>query len=287
MGSQDGIDYLVMEYLEGETMAARLSKGPMDVQQALHCAIRIADALAAAHRAGILHRDLKPGNVMLTKSGAKLMDFGLAKWRIPDAGHSVAGNSLVATVSQSLTEEGTIVGTFPYMAPEQLEGKETDARADIFAFGAMLYEMLTGRKAFEGQTRASLIGSILHATPTPLPDLQPLTPPALHRLVNACLVKDPEERWQTAHDLKLELQWIEAAAERAGATGPNKLARALWPAATVLLLAVAAAAWLTARRPAVAEPLRLTVRRPRASPSSSLPIRAVSQSRPMDGPSPL
>jgi eukaryotic-like serine/threonine-protein kinase len=262
VGCQDGIDYLVMEYLEGETLAAKLSKGPMDVQQALLLAIRIADALAAAHRAGILHRDLKPGNVMVTRTGAKLMDFGLAKWRVPDAAHSVAGNSLVATVSQSLTQEGTVVGTCPYMAPEQLEGKETDARADIFAFGAMLYEMLTGRKAFEGPTQASVIGNILHATPTPLPDLQPLTPPALHRLVNACLVKDPEERWQTAHDLKLELQWIEAGAERAGATGPNKRERALWLATTVLLLVVAATAWVTARRSTVSEPLRLTVAPP-------------------------
>jgi Tol biopolymer transport system component len=262
VGCQDGIDYLVMEYLEGETLATRLSKGPMDIQQALHVAIRIADALSAAHRAGILHRDLKPGNVMVTRSGAKLMDFGLAKLRISDAVHSVAGNSLLATVSQSLTKEGTVVGTFPYMAPEQLQGKETDARADIFAFGAMLYEMLTGRKAFEGETQASVIGNILHATPTPLPDLQPLTPPALHRLVNACLVKDPEERWQTAHDLKLELQWIEAGAERAGATGPKKRERALWLATTVLLLVVAAAAWVTARRSAVAEPLRLTVAPP-------------------------
>jgi len=267
VGRQDGIDFLVMEYLEGETLAARLSKGPLPIQQALQYAIRIADALAAAHRGGIFHRDLKPGNVMLTKSGAKLMDFGLAKLRISDAVQPVPNASLVPTVSQPLTQKGTIVGTFQYMAPEQLEGKGTDARADIFAFGAVLYEMLTGRKAFEGQTQASVIGAILHATPAPLSDLQPLTPPTLDRVVNACLAKDPDERWQTAHDLKLELQWIQTgqSAGRVGATGPNKRERALWAVATVLLLVLAAAAWITSRRSAIAEPLWLTAAPPQGA----------------------
>ena len=265
VGCQDGIDFLIMEYLEGETLAARLSKGPLTLQQALQYAIRIADALAAAHRGGILHRDLKPGNVMLTKSGAKLMDFGLAKLRVPDAGRPVPGASLLSTVAEPLTEKGTIVGTFQYMAPEQLEGKETDARADIFAFGALLYEMLTGRKAFEGETQASVIGAILHTTPAALSDLQPLTPPALHRLVNACLAKDPDERWQTAHDLKLELQWIELgqSAERTGAAVPNKRERVLWAVTALLLLLLAAAGWIaTSRRSATQETLRLTVAPP-------------------------
>ena len=264
VGRQDHIDFLVMEYLEGETLAARLSRGPLPIQQALQYAISIADALAAAHRGGILHRDLKPGNVMLTKSGAKLMDFGLAKSRISDAGRPVGADSLMSTVAQSLTQKGTIVGTVQYMAPEQLEGKESDARADIFAFGAVLYEMLTGRKAFEGQTQATVIGAILHATPTSVSDLQPLTPAALNRVVNACLAKDPNERWQTAHDLKLQLQWIELGrpADRSAATGPNKRERALWAVTTVLLLVLAAAAWTVLRRPPIEEPLRLTVAPP-------------------------
>src|SRR5579862_297384 len=171
VGRQDGIDFLVMEYLEGETLGHRLSKGPLPIQQALQYAIQIADALAQAHRQGIFHRDLKPGNVMLTKSGAKLMDFGLAKLRISEECKPVGGASLLPTATQPLTQKGTILGTFQYMAPEQLEGKEADARADIFAFGAVLYEMLTGRKAFDGETQASVMGRILHSTPTPLSDL--------------------------------------------------------------------------------------------------------------------
>ena len=264
VGRQDRIDFLVMEYLEGETLAARLSRGPLPIQQALQYAISIADALAAAHRGGILHRDLKPGNVMLTKSSAKLMDFGLAKSRISDAVRSARADSLLSTEAQSLTQKGTVVGTVQYMAPEQLEGKESDARADIFAFGAVLYEMLTGRKAFEGQTQATVIGAILHATPTSVSDLQPLTPPALNRLVNACLAKDPDERWQTAHDLKLQLQWIELGrpADRNATTGPNKRERALWAATAVLLLVLVGAAWIVLRRSAVEEPLRLTVAPP-------------------------
>ncbi|MBI1786319.1 MAG: serine/threonine protein kinase [Acidobacteria bacterium] len=223
VGHQGGIDFLVMEYLEGETLAARLSKGPLGIGQSMQYAIQIADALAAAHRRGISHRDLKPGNVMLTKSGAKLLDFGLAKLHAPGADQAGAGASDLLTVSQGLTEKGTILGTVQYMAPEQLDGKEADARADIFAFGAVLYEMVTGRKAFEGQSRAGMIGAILHANPSPLSALQPLIPPALERLVNACLAKDPDERWQTAHDLKLELQWVETgqSTDRPRATVPR------------------------------------------------------------------
>ena len=264
VGCQDGTDFLVMEYLEGATLAAQLSKGPLTVPQTLQYAIQIAGALAAAHRQGIFHRDLKPGNVMLTKSGAKLMDFGLAKLRVSDEAQPVAGASLSPTVTEPLTQKGTILGTFHYMAPEQLEGKETDARADIFAFGALVYEMLTGRKAFAGQNQASVIGAILHATPAAVSDLQPVTPPALDRLVNACLTKNPDERWQTARDLELELRWIETgqSAERALATGPHKRERALWVAATLLLSALAAAAWISSRWSAKGEPLRLTVAPP-------------------------
>jgi len=263
VGRHDGIDFLVMEYLEGETLAARLSKGPLPIEQALQYAIWIADALAAAHRGGVVHRDLKPANVMLTRSGAKLMDFGLAKSRIYDAG-PVGADSLRSTVEQPLTQKGTILGTLQYMAPEQLEGKESDARADIFAFGAVLYEMLTGCKAFAGETQATVIGAILYGAPTPLSDLQPRTPPALDRVVNACLAKDPDERWHTAHDLKLQLQWIELGrpAEGASAGGRNPRERALWAAATVLLLVATAAAWIFLRRSAIEEPLRLTVAPP-------------------------
>jgi len=202
IGHQDGIDYLVMEYLEGETLAARLAKGPLPVEQALPLAIQIADALQAAHRKSVVHRDLKPANIMLTKSGPKLLDFGLARI---DQGIPADGQTLTA----GLTSPGAILGTFRYMAPEQLEGKTADARTDLFAFGAVLYEMLTGRKAFEGQSQASLISAIMSADPPAIATLQPLAPPALERVVKTCLAKDPDARWQSAHDLVLELTWLE------------------------------------------------------------------------------
>src|SRR5262249_9339812 len=162
VGSQDGVEYLVMEYLEGETLSERLVKGPMPLEQALRAGVEIADALDRAHRQGIVHRDLKPGNVMLTKSGVKLLDFGLAKLVVPSAG-PISGLSMMPTTPRgsNLTAEGTILGTFQYMAPEQLEGKEADARTDIFAFGAVLYEMVSGRKAFTGGSQASLISAIM------------------------------------------------------------------------------------------------------------------------------
>jgi eukaryotic-like serine/threonine-protein kinase len=205
VGAQDGTAFLVMELLDGQTLAARLEKGALPLDQALTVAIQIASALSQAHRAGITHRDLKPGNIMLTKAGAKLLDFGLAK----TGGALVAGGglSMLPTTPPSLTGHGMILGTFQYMAPEQLEGREADARSDLFAFGAVLYEMVTGRKAFEGQSQASLIGAILHATPPPIVVMQPLAPAALDRIVRTCLAKDPDERWQSAGDLKRELQW--------------------------------------------------------------------------------
>jgi serine/threonine protein kinase len=204
VGREGEIEYLVMEYLEGETLADRLLKGPLPLEQTLRYGVQIADALDKAHRQGIVHRDLKPGNVMLTKSGVKLLDFGLAKAMAPAAPKS----SLTALPTQAnLTEAGTILGTFQYMAPEQLEGKEADARSDIFAFGSVLYEMATGKKAFSGASQASLIGAILHTEPQPISAVQPMTPPALDRVVRTCLAKDPEDRFQTAHDVKLQLQW--------------------------------------------------------------------------------
>src|SRR4029077_114048 len=176
VGQQDGIDYLVMEYLEGQTLAARLKKGPFALEQALQYAIQIADALDTAHRHGVIHRDLKPGNIVLTKTGVKLVDFGLAKIQAAEA---VAGTTALPTQTTPLTGEGTILGTLQYMAPEQLEGAEADVRTDIFALGAVLYEMATGRKAFEGKSQASLIAAIMQNDPVSVAALQTATPPAL------------------------------------------------------------------------------------------------------------
>ncbi|MDQ5857795.1 MAG: protein kinase, partial [Acidobacteriota bacterium] len=207
VGHQDGVDYLVMEYLEGETLAERLLNGPLPLNQVLRYGVEIADALDKAHGQGIVHRDLKPGNVMLTKSGVKLLDFGLAK-AILAPSSSPALTSL-PTMGRALTQAGTILGTFQYMAPEQLEGKEADARSDVFAFGAVLYEMVTGEKAFSGATQASLIGSVLRDEPRPISEVQPLAPRAFDRVVQTCLAKDPDDRWQTARDVALQLGWVE------------------------------------------------------------------------------
>ncbi len=208
IGRQDGTDFLVMEYLEGETLARRLMKGPLPLEQVLQFAVEIADALDKAHRKGVTHRDLEPGNIMLTKSGSKLLDFGLAKLR-KDAAPAIPLSQLpTATAKDAVTEEGTILGTLQYMAPEQLEAKEVDARTDIFAFGALIYEMATGKRAFEGKNQASVIGAILKDDPPPISTLQPMTPPALDRAVKKCLSKESEKRWQGASDLCDELKWI-------------------------------------------------------------------------------
>ncbi|MFH1143564.1 MAG: protein kinase, partial [Candidatus Eisenbacteria bacterium] len=204
---------LVMEYLEGETLAARLLRGPLNVGDLLKHAIEIADALNVAHQKGLVHRDLKPGNIMLTKTGAKLLDFGLAK-SVPVAveGSEIAGASTLSP----LTMKGTIVGTLQYMAPEQLEGSEVDARSDIFAFGAVLHEMATGQKAFDGKTQAGVIAAILEREPPSASTLQPALPPALDRLIRNCLAKDPGERRQTMHDVLLDLKWISEGGSQAG-----------------------------------------------------------------------
>jgi eukaryotic-like serine/threonine-protein kinase len=255
IGQQDGVDYLVMEYLEGETLAERLKRGPIPVDQVLKCAIEICDGLEKAHRSGIVHRDLKPGNIMLTKMGAKLMDFGLAKASLAGAD---ANSGLTATLttpvgSHPLTTQGTLVGTFQYMAPEQVEGKEADARSDIFALGAVLYEMATGKRAFEGKTAASAMAAVLEREPVPISSLQATTPRAFDRLVTTCLAKDPDDRWQTAHDVKLQLKEVaqggsaaDSQAVAAAITTPRKPASRLpWLLAVILavvaVMAMAAA----------------------------------------------
>jgi Tol biopolymer transport system component len=251
VGRQDGVDFLVMEYLEGETLATRLARKPMTLDETLRIGIEVADALDKAHRSGIVHRDLKPGNVMLTKGGAKLMDFGLAKLQA-FAGGTQSGTpafSAVATLpsmASPITVAGTIVGTVQYMSPEQIQGKEADARSDIFAFGAMLYEMLTGKRAFEGKSQLSVASAVLEKDPDPISAVQPLTPPVLEHLVRACLAKEPDQRFQSAHDLKLHLQWITAGGSQVGApavvVSHRKVRQKILAAATVLgwLVAVAA-----------------------------------------------
>src|SRR6266542_5370975 len=245
-----------MEYLEGETLASRLDKGALPSEQLLRYGIEIADALDKAHRQGIVHRDLKPGNVMLTKSGVKLLDFGLAKLQAAARGDALSGVSRLATqaqASQPLTERGTVLGTFQYMAPEQLEGGEADSRSDIFAFGAVLYEMATGRKAFSGKSQASLIGSILRDDPPSVNEIAPMTPPALNRVIKTCLAKDPEDRFQTAHDVKLQLQWIAEGGSQAGLPAPvaarrKSRERLAWVVALAAIVAAAALGFGFVRR---------------------------------------
>jgi len=240
VGSQDGTEFLVMEYLEGETLAARLEKGPLPLEQVLKLGIEIADALDKAHRQGIIHRDLKPGNIMLTKSGAKLLDFGLAKAAVAPA--SVATLTAAVTRTTPVTQQGTIVGTFQYMSPEQVEGKEVDARSDIFSFGAVLYEMLTGQRAFPGKSQLSVASAILEKEPAPISTAKPMTPPMMERAVNRCLAKEPDDRWQTARDLELELKWIAGSGSQSTVAAPviarNKIRELVaWIVAGVCALA--------------------------------------------------
>jgi serine/threonine protein kinase len=237
VGHQDGIDYLVMECVEGETLAKRLEKGPLPLDQVLKYGAQIADALDKAHRSGVVHRDLKPGNIMLATTGAKLLDFGLAKPAVTLA----TAATLTATAPNSpVTEQGTIVGTFQYMSPEQVEGKELDGRSDIFSFGAVLYEMVTGKHAFEGKSQLSVASAILEKEPASISTTKPLTPPALEHSVCKCLAKTPDERWQSASDLKSELNWIVESGSQAGAplsvvAGRKKRERVAWMVAAVAI----------------------------------------------------
>jgi Tol biopolymer transport system component len=268
VGREGETEYLVMEYLEGETLFERLVKGPLPLEQTLRYGMEIADALDKAHRQGIVHRDLKPGNIMLTKSGVKLLDFGLAKVMAPAPEPS--GLTALPTIAGTspLTQEGTILGTFQYMAPEQLEGREADARTDIFAFGAVLYEMATGKKAFAGASQASLISSIMTSDPAPVSSLVPMTPPAFDRVVRTCLAKDPEDRWQSARDIAGELRWISQGGSGAGipapAVAPPRRRERVWQAvaAAAVIAAGILAAILIARARRPARPLHLAVAPP-------------------------
>jgi serine/threonine protein kinase len=266
IGNQDGIDFLVMEHVEGETLADRLKRGPVPLDQALRYAIEIADALDAAHRQGITHRDLKPANVMLTKSGAKLLDFGLAKMK-----SKTSVENAVAQTSDPTTG-GMILGTLPYMAPEQLEGKETDARTDIFAFGAVLYETITGQKPFQGESQASLLAAILEHDPPPMSRVQPITPAALDRVVQICMAKDPDDRWQTAREVLRELKWSGDAAPVASPTS-----------ATIATPSRRNWLWMFSLLGSVAAGIILTVLAMRTPPQESRPVRFAIPSPSPDG----
>jgi eukaryotic-like serine/threonine-protein kinase len=286
IGQADGTTYLVMELLAGETLAGRLEKGPLPLEQALGVATEIADALATAHRQGVVHRDLKPGNVMLTRSGAKLLDFGLAK--LTGHGEQPAAASLASapTETRPLTSEGAVVGTLQYMAPEQVEGKPADARTDLWALGAILYEMLTGRRAFAGTSAAALIGNIMNSQPPVLAMLQPLTPRAVDRLVRHCLAKNPDDRPDTAHDIADDLRWMREAGSTSVVAATTSAPRR-WQNAALLVAGAAAAAfallagglWLTRSVSAPRSPvyLLLTAQRP-AAPAAD-PQRTLAISR--------
>ena len=263
VGLQDGTSFLVMEYLEGESLADRLRKGPLPLKQALQFSIQIADALTNAHRAGILHRDLKPGNVMLTAGGAKLLDFGLAKTAPTLSGSAAAAISgmtpstptmtlaELSSPSKGLTQRGTVVGTFQYMAPEVLQGAEADARSDVFSLGCVLYEIVTGRRAFEGKSQLSVLTSILERDPEPVSEVQPTSPAALDHLVKKCLEKNPDERMQSAHDVKVQLHWIaEGEAQPRAKASSQRLGLLPWliAGAAVLLTIAALAGYLLPSR---------------------------------------
>jgi eukaryotic-like serine/threonine-protein kinase len=276
IGHQEGMDFIVMECVEGETLAKRLEKGPLPLDQTLKYGAQIAEALDKAHCHGIVHRDLKPGNIMLTATGAKLLDFGLAKEVSPLAGVETL---TAAALSSPVTQQGTIVGTFQYMSPEQVEGKEADGRSDIFSLGAVLYEMVTGKRAFEGKTQLNVASAILEREPEPLSVVKPVTPRALERAIQRCLAKDPEERWQTGRDLASELKWIgesgsqSAAAVQVKADGIAKKIAARLPWLVIgALAALLLAGGLSRRDTKPAEPQRMYFVAPLPFPARDISI---------------
>jgi eukaryotic-like serine/threonine-protein kinase len=243
VGEQDGVQFLVLEYLEGETLANRLLRGPLPMPDAIHIAVEIADALGYAHLQGIVHRDLKPANIMLTAAGTKLLDFGLARIEsaLVDSGNTAELSGRPAT--ETLTEEGAILGTVQYMAPEQLEGSSADGRSDIFALGAILYEMVTGRRAFEGTSKAGVIAAILERTPPPISadhDSAGGTVSLVNETVFRCLAKRPDDRWQSAKDFKAALDWLARGTLVPPDTGApaygRRSRRVSWAGASILLL---------------------------------------------------
>jgi serine/threonine protein kinase len=248
VGEENGRHFLVMELIEGESLAERLASGPLPLDQVLRYGAQVAEALDEAHKKGIVHRDLKPGNVMITGSGAKLVDFGLA--RTGAESQPIQGMTQMPTEAQPLTAEGTILGTFQYMAPEQLEGLEADARTDIFALGALLYEMATGKRAFEAETRTSLIAAIVSSQPAPISTVTTVAPPALDHIVARCLEKDPEERWQSARDIASELRWVSESGSQVSETAAAAAAaqrKRHWPGVAAVIgwvLALGALAWI-------------------------------------------
>ena len=254
VGHDGGVDFLVMELIDGQTLADRLARGPLPLDQLIRYGIEIAEALEHAHRSGITHRDLKPQNIMITKSGAKLLDFGLAQRGLVNL-ESPEG----ATARRPLTQEGTIVGTFQYMSPEQIEGGVTDSRSDIFALGAVLYEMATGKRAFDGKTKTSVIAAIVSSEPTPISRLQPLTPRALEHLIQGCLAKERDARVQSAHDVALQLRWIADTSESRPRHAKSWLA---WAAAAALAVMLAAGVVYHMRTRTSAQPVRFTVAAP-------------------------
>jgi eukaryotic-like serine/threonine-protein kinase len=276
VGREGETEYLVMELLEGETLADRLKKGPLPLEQTLRYGVEIAEALDNAHRQGVVHRDLKPGNVMLTKSGVKLLDFGLAKAMEPD---EPAGDLAAMPTQQGLTQEGTILGTLQYMAPEQLEGRETDRRSDIFSLGAILYEAVTGREAFEGTSHASVISAILRDEPRPISQIEPMAPRELERVVRTCMAKDPEDRWQSARDVAVQLKWI-GEGSQAGAAAPviarrKGRERLAWTGVAIaILIAAALAAAYVQRAPRFLPAIRALL--PLPEPTMTLGELAVS-----------
>ena len=276
VGRQGGVDFLVMEYLEGETLAKRIAKGPLPPDQLLKCGIEICAGLDKAHRSGVVHRDLKPSNIILTKTGAKLLDFGLAKpldvapivslTALPTSSKPIEGSP-----AKPLTTEGSFVGTFQYMSPEQLEGREADERSDIFSLGAVLYEMATGKRAFDGKSQSSVIAAILERDPPPISQLQPMSPSSLDRVVKICLAKDPDDRWQSVHDVELQLRWIAEGGSQAGIAASARAQRTLaqfagWAVGAICVLAtIVLAAVIFLRAPQPAPAMRSSLLPPKSS----------------------